>query len=62
MSMPGHIHLMLLLGPLLMAFGIIYAILPDLTKKHMSKNLGEIHFLAYNLWWIWLSTISIKRH
>lgn len=49
MSMPGHIHLMLLLGPLLMAFGVIYAILPDLTKKHTSKNLGEIHFLAYNL-------------
>jgi heme/copper-type cytochrome/quinol oxidase subunit 1 len=44
MSMPGHIHLMLLLGPLLMAFGVIYAIFPDLTKKHMSKNLGEIHF------------------
>jgi cytochrome c oxidase subunit 1 len=44
MSMPGHIHLMLLLGPLLMAFGVIYAVLPDLTKKHMSKNLGEIHF------------------
>ena len=21
-----------------------YAILPDLTKKHLSKNLGEIHF------------------
>jgi heme/copper-type cytochrome/quinol oxidase subunit 1 len=44
MAMPGHIHLMLLLGPLLMAFGVIYAIIPDLTKKHMSKNLGEIHF------------------
>jgi heme/copper-type cytochrome/quinol oxidase subunit 1 len=44
MSMPGHIHLMLLLGPLLMAFGVLYAIMPDLTKKHMSKNLGEIHF------------------
>ena len=44
MAMPGHIHLMLLLGPLLMAFGVIYAIMPDLTKKHMSKNLGEIHF------------------
>jgi heme/copper-type cytochrome/quinol oxidase subunit 1 len=26
-----------------MAFGVIYAILPDLTKKHL-KNLGEIHF------------------
>jgi heme/copper-type cytochrome/quinol oxidase subunit 1 len=44
MSMPGHIHLMLLVGPLLMAFGVLYAIMPDLTKKHMSKNLAEIHF------------------
>jgi heme/copper-type cytochrome/quinol oxidase subunit 1 len=44
MSLPGHIHLMLLVGPLLMAFGVIYAILPDLTKKHLSKTLGEIHF------------------
>jgi heme/copper-type cytochrome/quinol oxidase subunit 1 len=44
MSMPGHIHLILLLGPLLFAFAIMYAILPDLTKKKMNKTLGEIHF------------------
>ncbi len=44
MVMPSHIHLILLMGPLLMAFGVIYAILPDLTKKHLSKTLGEIHF------------------
>jgi heme/copper-type cytochrome/quinol oxidase subunit 1 len=44
LSMPSHIHLSLLLGPLLMAFGVIYAIFPDLTKKHLSKTLAEIHF------------------
>ena len=44
MVQPSHIHLSLLLGPLLMTFGIIYAIFPDLTKKHLSKTLGEIHF------------------
>lgn len=44
MALPSHIHLSLLLGPLLMAFGTIYAIFPDLTKKHLSKTLGEIHF------------------
>ncbi len=44
MSIPGHIHMILLLGPLLFAFGVFYAIFPDLTKKHMSKTLGEIHF------------------
>ena len=44
MVMPSYIHFSLLLGPLLMAFGIIYAIFPDLTKKHMGKTLDEIHF------------------
>ena len=44
LSMVGHIHLILLMGPLLFAFGVIYAIVPDLAKKHMSKTLGEIHF------------------
>jgi cytochrome c oxidase subunit 1 len=44
LSMPAHIHLMLLLGPLIMAFGVIYALFPDLTKKHLNKTLGEIHF------------------
>jgi heme/copper-type cytochrome/quinol oxidase subunit 1 len=44
MAIPGHIHLIVLMGPILMGFGIIYAILPDLTKKHMNKSLGEIHF------------------
>src|SRR5215469_11537775 len=44
LSMVGHIHLILLMGPLLFAFAVIYAIIPDLTKKHMIKTLGEIHF------------------
>ena len=44
MALPGHIHLMVLLGPVLMSFGVVYAIFADLTKKHLSKTLGEIHF------------------
>jgi heme/copper-type cytochrome/quinol oxidase subunit 1 len=44
MVLPSHIHLILLMGPLLLAFGVIYAIFPDLTKKHLSKTLGEIHY------------------
>jgi heme/copper-type cytochrome/quinol oxidase subunit 1 len=44
LSMVGHIHLILLMGPLLFAFAVLYAIIPDLTRKHMSKTLGEIHF------------------
>ncbi len=44
MALPGHIHLIVLLGPVLMGFGIIYAIMPDLVKKFMNKTLAEIHF------------------
>jgi cytochrome c oxidase subunit 1 len=44
MSLPGHIHLIVLLGPVLMGFGLMYATIPDLTKKFMNKTLAEIHF------------------
>ena len=44
MSMSGHIIFILLLGPLLFAYAIMYAVIPDLTKKKMNKTLGEIHF------------------
>jgi cytochrome c oxidase subunit I len=42
--MSGHIIFILLLGPLLFAYAIMYAVIPDLTKKKMNKTLGEIHF------------------
>jgi len=51
MALPGHIHFMLLAGALPMAFGVLYAIMPDLTKKHLNKTLGEIHF--------WGTTVAI---
>ncbi|MDQ6723258.1 MAG: cbb3-type cytochrome c oxidase subunit I [Thermoproteota archaeon] len=44
MAMPGHIHFMMLAGALPAAFGILYAVIPDLTKKQMNKTLAEIHF------------------
>jgi heme/copper-type cytochrome/quinol oxidase subunit 1 len=44
MALPGHIHLMVLLGPVLMGFGLIYLVFEDLTKKRLNKTLGEIHF------------------
>jgi heme/copper-type cytochrome/quinol oxidase subunit 1 len=50
MALPGHIHLIVLMGPVVMGFGVIYAIIPDLTKKHMDKTLSEIHF--------WLTTFG----
>jgi heme/copper-type cytochrome/quinol oxidase subunit 1 len=44
MALPGHIHLIVLLGPVLMGFGLIYLVIEDLTKKRLNKTLGEIHF------------------
>lgn len=44
MALPGHIHLIVLMGPVLMGFGLIYVVLEDLTKKKLSRTLGEIHF------------------
>lgn len=44
MAMPGHIHLIVLMGPVLMGFGLIYLVIEDLTKKRINKTLGEIHF------------------
>ena len=37
---------MLLVGPLLMAFGVLYAIIPDLSKKHLSKNWAKFTTLV----------------
>lgn len=44
MALPGHIHLIVLMGPVIMGFGLLYVILQDLIKKKMSRTLGEIHF------------------
>ncbi|MGD9671904.1 MAG: cbb3-type cytochrome c oxidase subunit I [Candidatus Nitrosocosmicus sp.] len=44
MALPGHIHFMMLAGALTAAFGVLYAIIPDLTKKQMNRSLAEIHF------------------
>ncbi|MDR4489760.1 MAG: cbb3-type cytochrome c oxidase subunit I [Candidatus Nitrosocosmicus sp.] len=46
LNIVGHIHLVILMGSLLFAFGLIYSILPDLTKKNsMSRILGLLHLL-----------------
>lgn len=44
MALPGHIHFMMLAGAFPAALGVLYAIIPDLSKKQMNKTLGEIHF------------------
>jgi heme/copper-type cytochrome/quinol oxidase subunit 1 len=45
LNIPGHIHLVLLMGSVLMGFGLIYAIVPDLIKKRMSNTMGMYHLI-----------------
>lgn len=41
----GHIHLILLMGSVLLALGLVYAIIPDITKKNTNKELRFIHLI-----------------
>ncbi|MGD9671910.1 MAG: cbb3-type cytochrome c oxidase subunit I [Candidatus Nitrosocosmicus sp.] len=50
LNIVGHIHLVLLMGSVLLAFGLVYAIIPDLIKKNLSMLLGRVHF--------WLTVIG----
>ncbi len=45
LNIVGHIHLVLLTGSLLLAFGLIYSIVPEITKKSFNRTLGHIHLL-----------------
>ena len=41
----GHIHFVILMGSMLLAFGLIYSIVPAITGKKLSNNLGIIHLI-----------------
>jgi NADH dehydrogenase len=43
LNIVGHIHLVLLVGSVLFGFGLIYSIIPDLTRKKFNITLGRIH-------------------
>jgi cytochrome c oxidase subunit I len=45
LNVVGHIHFVILMGSVLFALGLIYSIIPDLTKKNLSKVLGLVHLL-----------------
>jgi cytochrome c oxidase subunit I len=45
LNVVGHIHFVILMGSILFALGLIYSIIPDLTKKNLSKVLGLVHLL-----------------
>jgi cytochrome c oxidase subunit 1 len=46
LNIVAHIHFVILVGSLLFALGLIYSIIPDITKKSLSKMLGIIHLLT----------------
>jgi heme/copper-type cytochrome/quinol oxidase subunit 1 len=41
----GHIHFVILMGSMLLAFGLIYSIVPAITGKKLNNNLGIIHLI-----------------
>src|SRR5918996_96623 len=45
LNIVGHIHLVLLMGSVLLALGLIYSIVPAITKKRLSRTLGYVHLI-----------------
>ena len=49
LNIVGHIHLVLLMGSVLLAFGLTYSILPSITGKTLSRKLGVMHLILTNI-------------
>jgi heme/copper-type cytochrome/quinol oxidase subunit 1 len=45
LNIVGHIHLVLLMGSVLLALGLIYSIVPAITKKNLNRTLGFSHII-----------------
>jgi cytochrome c oxidase subunit I len=45
LNIVGHIHLVILMGSVLLALGLIYSILPSITGKALSRKLGLVHLI-----------------
>jgi heme/copper-type cytochrome/quinol oxidase subunit 1 len=45
LNIVGHIHLVLLMGSVLLALGLVYSILPSITGKTLSRKLGMMHLI-----------------
>ncbi len=45
LNIVGHIHLVLLVGSVLFGLGLIYSIVPDLTRNKFGISLGRIHLI-----------------
>ena len=45
LNIVGHIHLVLLMGSVLLGLGLIYSVVPAITKKKLSRNAGIMHLM-----------------
>jgi heme/copper-type cytochrome/quinol oxidase subunit 1 len=45
LNIVGHIHLVILTGSVLFGLGLIYSIVPSITKRNLNKTLGVIHLM-----------------
>jgi cytochrome c oxidase subunit 1 len=45
LNIVGHIHLVILMGSALLGLGLIYSIVPAITKKNLSRTLGMSHII-----------------
>lgn len=45
LNIVGHIHLVILMGSVLLALGLVYSILPSITGKAHSRKLGLVHLI-----------------
>jgi cytochrome c oxidase subunit 1 len=46
LNVVGHIHFVLLMGSVLFGIGLIYSIVPAITKKNFEVNLGIVHLVS----------------
>lgn len=45
LNIAGHIHLVLLMGSVLFGLGLVYSVVPAITKKRLGKRAGFIHLM-----------------
>ena len=45
LNIVGHIHLVLLMGSVLLALGLIYAIVPGIVGRNLNRNLAMLHLI-----------------
>lgn len=45
LNIVGHIHFVILMGSVLFGLGLIYSIVPAITKKNLGQKMGLVHLL-----------------